>query len=292
MLDQLSGCREKLLRAEEHLNTLYAEVTDFSKALRQGKPYTVGSNVDPDTGNQTAKLILPEPVPTLRWGAVAGDVVHNLRSVLDHIIEELTIRNHGSAIAKTEFPIFTREFGLPSSGKGVSGIPGFRDMKPDGVTPRPDSGLHKIRGIRQDFQTLIEQAQPYWRLNDVNGHPLLILHKLDISDKHRVLPVVAAGTRLATAKLGLGGGGPFTIAHLSSDSGFGTPFPLVDGAEIPGFTLSADTALNVDVNLDLSLQVTIDVPDDSQRPLRECLDELFLSVLWFTIVVDRMLDKP
>lgn len=43
-----------------------------------------------------------------RWGLIAGDCVHNLRSALDHLAVQLVIANGGAAGNKTSFPIWFR----------------------------------------------------------------------------------------------------------------------------------------------------------------------------------------
>jgi hypothetical protein len=71
-----------------HLEFLNERVKSFTKDLDS---YEVETKDD----WQTAKVFVHgEPVPAVEeWGPIIGDVVHNLRSALDHLVWQLTIAN-------------------------------------------------------------------------------------------------------------------------------------------------------------------------------------------------------
>ena len=83
-----SGCWAKIGRANVHLDFLRERVKSFTKDLDS---YEVETKDD----WQTAKVFVHgEPVPAVEeWGPIIGDVVHNLRSALDHLVWQLTIAN-------------------------------------------------------------------------------------------------------------------------------------------------------------------------------------------------------
>jgi hypothetical protein len=228
----------------------------------------------------TPQLRVLEQAPTLRWGALIGDGVHNLRSALDHAVEALTIRNTGGPLKNTSFPIFSHEFG---DGNHV----GFRDMKKDGVTPTPTSGLHKIRGVTYEAQAYIEVLQPYHAGGDVETHPLMMVHNLDILDKHRVIPVVAMSGYLSSGGVGRLGGPPIDIVHMDMDV-LRRPFPFEDGTEIPGVVFSPSTQ-SVDVNFKLSLEVTFDEAGPGKGLNLVCLRDMFLRVADIIHRIDRFI---
>lgn len=106
-----------------------------------------------------------------------GDMVHNLRSALDHAAYACS----GPTPPKgCEFPIFRdrRYFDFPDTDKR--------------------GHLYKIRGIRNEaVRTLIERAQPWQDPVSPEKHALWVVHQLDIQDKHRMLTPVASVPRVA-----------------------------------------------------------------------------------------------
>src|SRR5215213_8436860 len=83
-----SGCWAKIGRANVHLDFLRERVKSFTQDLDS---YEVETKDD----WQTAKVFVHgKPVPVVEeWGPIIGDVVHNLRSALDHLVWQLTIAN-------------------------------------------------------------------------------------------------------------------------------------------------------------------------------------------------------
>lgn len=104
--------------------------------------------------------------PPRDWGLLLGDLVHNLRSALDHMVWDLVILNPDSVEpdSKIEFPIYSdrAQYGLPHE------------------APR------KLRGIVPEAVDLIEDAHPYHSPN-AKRNALWLLRELDIADKYRTL---------------------------------------------------------------------------------------------------------
>jgi hypothetical protein len=83
-----SGCWAKVSRANVHLDFLNERVKSFAENMSSYK-------VETKDDWQTTEVFIdgePEP-PVEEWGAIIGDVVHNLRSALDHLVWQLTIAN-------------------------------------------------------------------------------------------------------------------------------------------------------------------------------------------------------
>jgi hypothetical protein len=139
-----------------------------------------------------------------------GDVLHNLRSALDHLAWSLagTKANTG-----TEFPIFIDPVNFHGS------------------------GLDKMHDIPPGAQAIIESLQPYNRRHGLAERiePLWLLQRLDIEDKHHALNLVAAEVDI---RLDIS-------THTSHHPAYGLtgrtgPLPLKDGAEIWHIPLPAD----------------------------------------------------
>src|SRR6266481_8747888 len=89
----------KLIRADEHLKALNHEVADF---LQVG-PYEVVTEKDIPAGTLRARVVYRQDPRDLLLMLI-GDVLHNLRSALDHSAWSLA---GAKANSGTEFPIFT-----------------------------------------------------------------------------------------------------------------------------------------------------------------------------------------
>lgn len=87
MPDSLDGVRLKMARADEHLDALQNELAEFLSR----EPYSVFT-VETDDGDKVWRLRVNED-PPLRWSAILGDAVHNLRAALDLIAWELVRAN-------------------------------------------------------------------------------------------------------------------------------------------------------------------------------------------------------
>lgn len=171
----------KFERAREHFQALADEVLEYLQRMDRGGVYEVETTIDSGTRRCKVVLNVGEPVPEVRWGLLVGDAMHNLRSCLDHLIEAATIIHTGAPLDRTEFPVF-------DAPHGTGGRAGYHDKQRDGTTPDPRSGLHRVRGVDPQLAELVEQEQPY-HASDPHRHPLWRLHRFDIIDKHRVIPV-------------------------------------------------------------------------------------------------------
>jgi hypothetical protein len=154
----------KLQRAEEHLGQL---VTEHQQFIHERNPYRMLREADPEPGYYVWRAKIVEPPPLEKWASIAGECVHALRSALDHTAFELVRRGDPTA-TYSEFPIFKDRFG---------------DNSWD------SHGKRKLRGVDRKVLAQAKWLQPYRRAQEHD--PLWRVHRLDIIDKHRHLPLVS-----------------------------------------------------------------------------------------------------
>jgi hypothetical protein len=210
-----SGVWIKVERAKEHISDLQALVERFDHA----EPYRVLSYCELDTGDLVYEVKVSDQ-PPLRWSAIVGDAIHNLRSSLDLMVCE-TVRAKGNTVKKaTGFPVFKSARACVDEFK--SGAPG------------------QVQGAPKKVVDFIKKSKPYKGANN----PLWRIHQLDIADKHKLLvPVGMAhqGTinsyTMADVLEAYPGVTTFKLHELPTAQGIGIvvpelTFPLEDGAEI------------------------------------------------------------
>lgn len=173
----LSGSRAKIDRAREQTNALQSEF----EAFYADKAHSVRETFDPETGRKKA-VFSTLPIP-LRWGAIVGEIVHDLRSALDSVVYDLTIAEQGRPLDRTEFPIFEDEVKYDETTKKGE--------------PAPGSGVFKVRGVNDRAKALIREAQPFEvaKVKPADQKPIIALvHELNIIDKHRTIHLMRQQT--------------------------------------------------------------------------------------------------
>ncbi len=176
----LHGVRVKLVRARDQLDLLDREINAFGNTnLGTGRP----TKRDLDGLKWTVPLKLREPFP-LRWSVIVGEIVHDLRSALDHAVYQLTLDYAGIAYERTQFPIITN----PTAWD-------VRSTKSKHITPDNPSGyvpncaVYSIRGVGSGVRDYIERLQPYPTNKAQSGavRALSALHETWNQDKHRLI---------------------------------------------------------------------------------------------------------
>lgn len=166
----------KFNRAHQHLQELEGEVQRWLT----GNHYSVATKPDSERPYYVV-LVTAEPIPFDPFAVLISDVLHNLRSGLDHIAYTLaanfTIPLPQEIAEQSEFPIFGD---VDRKGQSGAGARLFRD-----------SGLRKIRGVAPAAQAIIESLQPYHRGHGFVSDPLWKLHELSRIDKHRLFHPIA-----------------------------------------------------------------------------------------------------
>jgi hypothetical protein len=165
----LDGVYAKLGRADLHGESLKAEIA----AYLDERPFELVS--EPDVTGERCQLRakIAIEIPTVPWGVQLGEIIHDLRSSLDHLAWQLALAHRPGEHppARTEFPIF------------ISADRYDREAVP------------KLAGISPEAQSVIRQLQPFAVYEEPDRHPLWYLHGLSNLDKHRVVNVVAAVLR-------------------------------------------------------------------------------------------------
>ena len=153
----------KINRANEHLENLKTEIN----AWIGSDPNNIRFDVENDGAKHLAWAEF-DPLPDIqRWGLMIGDVLHNLRSGLDHLAWKLVEVSGNTPSRDTAFPIFK-----------ISESWGGHSRK-------------RVAGMSKSIVTVIEGMQPYRRGDKAAKTALWILHDLNIRDKHHlVTPVI------------------------------------------------------------------------------------------------------
>ena len=103
MSGRLDLINEKIKRAKEHFRVLEGSIHAFRTGTH--KPYEIATKRDPKTRELVYYVTRADPVP-YSISLIAGDVVHNLRSALDHLACHLVEANSENVTINTGFPIF------------------------------------------------------------------------------------------------------------------------------------------------------------------------------------------
>jgi hypothetical protein len=184
---------EKLDRCEEHRMVLHDEVSAYIQRTINGETYEVIQEQNAKESQYLSRIRIIEPVPTIRWGVLLGDLVHQGRSALDVLIEQLTVNETGHALEDTAFPVSRVGRSLKKSAFDM-GLVRRAKSKHFGEPVR-GSGRYMIRGLPRGARHIVERLQPYHRKAEFRAS-LLGLHELWNIDKHRVPPVVALALAL------------------------------------------------------------------------------------------------
>jgi hypothetical protein len=185
-----SGIWAKLDRAEQHRQTLERE-TGFardasdrmvSRLVAPPKESRVPMRLEfeSETGYHVFRTATPLSEDSIRrWGLITGDVVHNLRCALDHLVWQLALLK-----CSGKEPRDAEKVGFP-----ITASP------PEGVRPREFKATSTLKDVLPEHRAIIYEHQPYGSRFDFSGrgamHPFLRLKMFSNDDKHRVIPTVA-----------------------------------------------------------------------------------------------------
>ena len=228
---RMASWESKLGRADEHLQTLYAETDRWG----DGDPLAVDRESNADGSEHLFSLRVEREPDIWLWSAILGDVLHNLRGALDHIVFALAIAQTGKDPPDDEkrlaFPICSDPSYFAKAKSRVASL--------DGPT-----------------QAAIEKAQPYNRLKPGRWFmPLWWLSSLHDVDKHRFahLTVIAAHPDQIV-----------TSARAGTYRALWNTGALVDGAPILKLTL---TEPNPNVYVDIQATAAVVIKAKDIRPI-------------------------
>jgi hypothetical protein len=191
-------------------------------------------------GKFRVSLRILTPFPVLYWGAAIGEIVHDLRSALDCLTWELTVRHQRriGVSPRTHPEKRWRNVAFP-----VSEV----KTRASGTDRRPawdHVGPHTLWGINKSVWAHFESVQPHTVGRRYKRHLLWVLHQLWNGDKHRSVSVVINVGVLTKITVEPGDDRPSTLAYLSDATtemlSARSVGPLKDGAEMCTFLLRPD----------------------------------------------------
>jgi hypothetical protein len=155
----LDSASRKMERACQHLRMLTMEVNAFLDR----NPQRVTRETDAENALYIYHVYAEAlTAPPHRFGMIAADAVHNMRSALDHAAWQLALLRTAKPNRSTAFPIFTE---------------------------RNDRAFCRmVCSMPIECQVALEAIQPYHGEHP-RLHLLAILHRLWNMDKHRAIPM-------------------------------------------------------------------------------------------------------
>jgi hypothetical protein len=271
MSHPLDGVRAKLARADEHIKQINDDIILHRKiripadSVRGNLQFEAAKLNDPSTHRKRIVFFLKGQPPPVDLGLTirAGEAVHHLRSVLDHLVYQLVLAN------TKQPPTFNSAF--PIIGRGR--------MRKKAWVDAPALYADQVSALRlvisTDAETRIGKLQPFQRGSSYNEDPLWVLSELDNAYKHRLLLLqVHRVTNFSTTVRSNG-------VTITRD--FKPKIRFEDGAEIgrveitePAFSI-ADK--DVTVENDLVVQIAFDeIAGKRDVPIFDCLGDTRVHV--------------
>lgn len=140
---------------------LYGEFKGFIE--REPQPFGISiPYFDADTGYYVCKAIVTKSPPT-RLGVILGDVIHNARSALDHLVWQLVIASGKTPTRRNAWPIVTNR------------------------TKWKSSAATRLKGVHTRQIKLIDQGQPYKVGRNARHTFPGMLQSLSNTDKHQIV---------------------------------------------------------------------------------------------------------
>ena len=251
----LESAHAKIVRAMKLRQPLQDCITEYSNT----QPYT--KSVKPD-----GKVILQiTKAPPIEISVMAGEIIYQLRSALDHMFFDLVERNWNGSIPEKAanrlyFPLCLKPPGEPTK------LPPI---------PRSSFGEAVIPGCLPDeaFE-IIESLQPYYHLH--YGHQLLrMLHVFGRIDRHRHLNATAVAVNRSHTVTVQPGGCSSTVMMAW----------LKDGAEIyePRHDVKIDDSMEITDEYEIVLG--FDEPEYGPVQIAPMADVYALPTFIFNISV-------
>jgi hypothetical protein len=166
----LAACWAKLDRASEHIAELKTEVVAYFEST----PIRIeSSSFEAETGWWIFKTDEVKRLP-LRPSVIIGDILHNLRSALDHLVWQLVLFNGADPTTRNQFPIESGEQRFAKAARRMLA----------GVA---EHHIEQIKGVQPFAQGESDE------FGNARASALVLLRDLSNQDKHRLInPVMAA----------------------------------------------------------------------------------------------------
>ena len=230
----------KLWRADEQAKAFHNEVMPLLKTAYPAKIVRQG---DAEPGEYVLRYHAPE-LPIV-WSVRVGEVIHNLRSSLDHMVWTLVERDQGSPGKHTAYPVFT-------------GKTEFEENI--GMLSRTRKGC--MFGLGQEGIAMLRRTQPYhgWHDGgDAHESALLLLDELWNIDKHRAVPLVYASAQLTSIDVSPTIDDP--RVHIAPVG------PIENGAVLYSLPPGVDQS-NVNVKANVSREIELKETGQARPPTR------------------------
>lgn len=176
---RLAAVVGKYNRSSEQFDQLLAEMDAFFN--KEPKPHASLGEFDAEKGEWIEHFQILEE-PPVRFGVILGDVIHNLRSALDHLIWQVTLLDGGTPDRNTQFPIIA-----------------------EGQHEFDTEAKRRIPDLSPEHRAVVQKVQPYHAGDEARRHPLAVLGCFSNIDKHRLVhPTNSASiASIANAKAAL-----------------------------------------------------------------------------------------
>jgi hypothetical protein len=223
----LRGTHLKIDRAKQHIGNLDAERVAFLGT----NPYRGVPKFDAKS-NRTEYILESLPEIPSSIPLILGDAIHSLRTALDYLACEL-VRSAGVDPGQVYFPISETDKKYASESGG------------------------KTKGMPQAAKDEIDKMRPYKGGNT----GLWAIHKLDIIDKHRLLPTIAMRV------------GHWTMTLSAEPTEFALAVaPVLEAGQTIGF-ISGNAVTNKEMNV--TADIAFGEPDVIKgRPVIDTLTQL------------------
>jgi hypothetical protein len=162
-INRAASIRAKIERADEHVRDLAANIRSFWATPNR---YAFGPEDDPQTGDKVFHIHGNDLTPPLRFSIIVGEVVHNLRSALDHLAWQLVLANGRTPGRHIQFPIFE---------------------EPHTVKEYKTKVDRMIKGASDGAMRLVKSLNAY---KGGDAPALCIVSALNNVDKHRLLVTI------------------------------------------------------------------------------------------------------
>jgi hypothetical protein len=233
---RLVGVVAKLDQARKHIDALNEATERFDQAAVKG-----GGGLDDETGEYVFSLRkILEPDPEI--AVITGDVVHNLRSALDHLAFQLVDSPRITPLGVQKRSPTERWFPICINSA---------DYDDSGLIGADPVARAKVKGL-----------QPFHN----KTHPLWLINEMSVRDKHRLLLVIIHEITMVGVNEAL-------FETLTTRA----PGPFIGGAEIVRGKLRAGVDLfdpHMDMRLHIGFGLKVTAPPSGDTDLVFLVDDM------------------
>jgi hypothetical protein len=257
----LDGPRAKIDRAENQLNALSEQI----RQVMQADVYASSAELNPIDDSYAVILEKQREIPVTEWGLSLGEIIHNARGALDHLIVQLVVLAGHTPHTRHQFPVVKRD----------------DEWERLVVNPPKHGKRGMLDFIDRTHVAAIKRLQPN---TPATGKPsLLTLQRFSNADKHRLIH--AAATWVARSpEVNISIEFPVPLKRVTHREP-GTPlgdrteiaraYPLVARGDLPA--LGFDTSNpQVKVNTHVPLTTVFGEPGEEDTRIRDfriCIDD-------------------